>query len=537
MSNQKYTYEEITSALKEVSKVMDINKVRTLAVLNEILPNYDAKMADWRIGEFLRNARNGGYLSYRNFLTEIGYKFHTESIIARINRICEAIDTLVANNIDLNTIPSDAMMSDYVPTYKDNDLPIGSTLTNAKYGRVGRVVEAKLKEHNFSFVTKLRVKENDIDNLLKDVAKVTDLNTIPNKATVRDYLPDYASNLIDFKIGILIQNARAGGYKPHHELLKHLGFNFNNIRTRHSFDFICNAIDELIKKGININEIPTNALMSQYIPKYIEDDLKIGQIFHYARIGKCGQVIKRKLEEHGFKFTINNSKKEELRWIIQEIGRVYDINKVNDRMVVEDILPEYSGRYKEFQIGKFLTQNRHNPNKDYVEVLNRVGFDWDIRRRMHSTEYICEAIRNLVNKGIDLNEIPLRARMCDYIPTYIKSDDFGIGSLLNRARMGLISEDIREELKKYNFKFNLKTKYATVEYKIKVLKRIIDTGVDINTIKDRATLKDFIELSEGEFDYPVGKWLSRARNAIGGEDFLIALQDIGYKSVKFPKTL
>lgn len=531
MSNIKYTEEEIRNALIAVAKVKDLNEVRTLSTLKEYLPDYDEKMLDWRVGEFLRNARNGGYLSYRQFLLNLGYKFEVESLISRYSRICTAVDKLVEMGVDINEIPYTAKMSDYDISYKEQDLPIGVTFANARWGRIGKVIENKLKEHNFCFEIRQQTAAKITAKILTDVSKVTDLNTIPNKAIVRDYLPNYNPKYADIKIGIIIQNARAGGYESHHELLQRLGFKFNNIRNRHTGADICYAIQELFDKGVNLNEVPAKAMMSDYIPEYKDNDIKIGLNLHYARIGKSGKEVIEKLKSLDFDFYKYKSRKEEIIFIIKQIAQYENINKISDRAYVIDVLPEYKGRLEDWCIGEFLKRMRANPNPDYVDVLNSVGFVWHKKNIRHTEEELCQSIRMLCDMGIDLNSIPERDKMSKYIPSYI-DNDFGIGSLLNRARMNGVPDVVKEELSKHNFDFNPKVRAVSADKKLMILEKIASEGIDLNTIRDRNRLSDLIQLEEGQEDFAVGLWLRRARTGVGGEELLNGLEALGYKISK-----
>jgi len=531
MSNIKYTQEEICNALTAVAQVKDLNEVRTLSTLKEYLPEYDEKMLDWRIGEFLRNARNGGYLRYRQLLSDLGYRFEVESLISRYSRICTAIDQLVEMGIDINEVPYTAKMSDYDISYMEKDLPIGITLANARWGRIGKAIESKLKEYDFSFEVRQQTAAKITAKILTDVANVTDLNAIPNKAIVKDYLPDYNPKYADVKIGIIIQNVRAGGYEAHHDLLERLGFKFNNIRTRHTSQDICNAIQELFDKGVNLNEVPAKAMMSDYIPEYKNNDIKIGLNLHYARIGKSGKEVIEKLKSLNYDFYKYKSRKEEIIFIIKQIAQYRNINKISDRAYVIDILPEYKGRLEDWCIGEFLKRMRTNPNPDYVDVLNSVGFAWHRKNVRHTEAELCQSIRTLCDMGIDLNSIPERDKMSKYIPSYI-NNDFGIGSLLNRARMNCVSDAVKDELAKHNFDFNPKVRTIPAKQKLMILERIANEGIDLNTIRDRNRLSDLIQLEDGQEDFAVGMWLRRARSGVGGDELLNGLEALGYKIAK-----
>ena len=48
---KKYTKEEIFSTLQELVKVVNINDIKTMDIVKDFMPDYQGKMADWKVGQ------------------------------------------------------------------------------------------------------------------------------------------------------------------------------------------------------------------------------------------------------------------------------------------------------------------------------------------------------------------------------------------------------------------------------------------------------------------------------------------------------
>ena len=517
----------------ELSKTHNLNKIKHNATLKDVWPDYpNEKMLDWTIGCFLKNVRSGFYPQYHDLLTDLGLTFYKERIIGRTVYICQAIDDLVKNGINLNDIPKDAMMSDYLPQYVNDDFCIGTTLSNARYGRLCKTVESKLKSYNFNFNTALLNRREEIFTALRAVSKITDLNKIKVGDKIKDYIPDYPGEMADWNIGIFIQNLRASESEHYKEFMTSLGYSFEKLVDRKSTSLIYKAFDDLVKLGIDLNEIPTKAKASDYIPSYAIEDVDVGRILKDARFKKTGKTINTKLLELGFDFKERTMPKtQEMTHILYLISKNVDINKIklNDR--VDDVLPSYNGRMKTWRVGLFLSNARAGKCPEWEQILKDFGFNLTKKNQVCSKEYLAKALEDLSNANIDINTIPERAKMSHYIPEYSKSD-FNIGNFLCRARIQQISADLYTVLEKYNFDFNKKIIQISSEDKLKIVQILIDNGVDINTIKHNQTLSNFISLDKNQTDYNVGKWLTRARWGGGNKDFILGLSQMGYRFSK-----
>ena len=525
-----YTEEEIISTLRSVAKVKNLNQISAPVVVKDILPDYpDKKMANWAIGYFLFNSRNGCNAKHYDILHELGFSFYKSGLISQINIVCEAIDELAEAGVDLNNIPIKAKMSDYIKKYHGSsyNFSIGVTLENARRNRECKAVVSKLKEHNFDFSSISVTKEGIIKKIVVDVAKVTDLRTIPAKATVKDFLPKYDPKLADFNIGILIQNVRAGSYKFLLPTLNELGFSFEKVRHKSQSSTICNIIDDLIDNNIDINSIGSHAVVGDLIPGHPNKDFCIGKYLRNAALGNVGQVAKKKLEESGFTFTPRTLTHEQKIAFVAEVAKHTKLSSVNKSALLGDVLPGCDEKYAWWKIGKFLEDNRRTHNPKYKAELKNLGLRYYKKEKKHTADFAIQAIRDLVEENVDLNSIKQRAKMSDYIKSY-SHDDFLIGALLSNARAQKTSESVADELAMHNFDFTQKPVTITLETKVNILKRLVDSGVDINSILPKHRLSSFIELGEGERDYRIGLWIDGAEKNKQNNQLLEELVKLGY---------
>lgn len=531
----KYPQEEVFTVLHQIANKTDINKINRSIVVNDILPEYNGSLKNWHVGSFLHNVKYKKHnKEYHAFLESIGFKADDKRLIAKSIYICECIDKLYAMGIKMEEVPKKAMLSDYISDCTQ-DFNLGQILLNAKHGKVGKLIESKLKDYNFNFMPKYTVRRHQTCKMLEELAKVTDINNIGHKAVVKDFLPNYEGEMAEFNVGHFIQNVRSlNAYKEYHEFLKSIGFTFEKVKNRHTFEYICKAVDDLINAGVDINNIPERAMMSDYVAEYLNDDCCIGELFKNARLGRIGERLKTKLERVDFIFNKSIIKREIIIDILKQVAKVTDINSINSRQIVCDILPDYQGEMRNWPIGRFLaTVRTKKSNKEYYSVLESLGFVWACKNKVHSQDYVFNAISNLVKIGVDLNSVPERAKMSDYIPHYV-SDDISIGHVLSNARRGTSGKEIQEELKKYNFKFGSKTKVISANVKLNILQNLIENNIDINLIYPEKTLKDFVSV-DAQNDYAVGKWLERARYGIGGDEFLDGLTKLGFRFEKIAK--
>ena len=529
--NMAYTQDEINLALHSVAKVKDLNSILPTESLKDILPNYpDEKMMDWPVGFFLLNSRNGHNVKYYDTLYELGFSFYRQSLISKINLICQAIDDLVEAGVDLNNIPIKAKVGDYIDRYKKKgyNFSIGVTLENARKKRECKAVMAKLKEHNFDFSKGIMTKQDIIKKIVTDVASVTDLRTIPAKATVKDFLPNYDPEFVDFNIGILVQNVRAGGYKFLIPTLNELGFSFEKVRQKSQSSTICNIIDDLVKHGVDLNNILSVAVVGDFIPDHPNKSFAIGKFLRNAAFDNVGQDAKKKLEESGFKFMQRTLSTQQKIEILTKVAENVSLNKIKSTAILKDVLPDCDPRFEAWEIGKFLETNRKNRNPKYREILKNLGLRFHKVEKKHDAEFIIKAINDLVDQGVDLNTIKQRDKMSKYITSY-SHDDFLIGALLSNARAQKTSEEVANELTMHNFDFTQKPVTVPIETKINILKMLMEKGVDINSMTSRHRLSDFIELKEGERDYRVGLWVTRLEKSKQKNRVLDEMVKLGYQ--------
>lgn len=529
-----YKKEDIDLALRRVAKFKDLNDIFPPTKVKDILPDYpDPVIANWAIGVFLSDIRHGYNSKYYDTLYELGFSFYRRGLISQINKVCEAIDELVEAGIDLNEIPLKAKMSDYLEKYSDRTInfTIGLTLENARQNRECEAVVLKLKEHNFNFEKISLTRRAIIKNIVIDVAKVTDLNTISKKAIVSDFLPDYDPEFANFKIGILIQNVRAGYYEFLIPTLNDLGFSFKNVKQRTNASMICDIIDDLVDNNIDLNNIHSRALLGEIIPEHPNKDFGIGQYLRNAALGKVGQEVRAKLEKNNFVFIPRTLTSKEKIELVTKASEKVDINKIKKTAVLSDILPDCDPRYSMWNIGEFLEQNRETHNPIYEKELKGLGLKYYEKQKLRALDFSIKAIRDLVEAGIDLNTIKQRAKMSDYIPSY-SHKDLCIGALLSNARRGEASKTLMRELADHGFDFTLKPVTIPFEIKMEVLKRALDSGVNINNILQKNKLSDFVQLEEGERDYCIGNWIKKAERGSQDNPFLKEIIRLGYRPRK-----
>ena len=525
-----YTEEEIKLTLSRVAEVKDLNQISAPVIVKDILPDYpDSKMANWPIGYFLLNSRNGHNTKYYDILHELGFSFYKNGLISQMNIVCEAIDELVEAGVDLNDIPVKAKMGDYIEKYKGRgyNFSIGVTLENARRNRECKAVVSKLKEHNFNFNSKIS-KDEIIKQIVIDVAKVTDLRTIPAKAVVKDFLPKYNPEFADFKIGILIQNIRAGNYKFLTPTLNELGFSFEKVRHRSQASTICSIIDDLVKTGIDLNDVHSYVVVGDLIPDHPNRDFGIGKFLRNAALDNVGQDTKRKLEESGFNFMQKELTIQQKLDCVTLVAEKVDLNKIKQSDLLVDVLPDCNPKFAKWEIGKFLETNRRTHNPRYKNTLKKLGLKYHRPEKKHDAEFVIKAINDLVDNGVDLNTIKQRDRMSTYIQRYSK-DDLFIGALLSNARAQKVPEEIAIELASHNFDFTQKPVTIPTETKLAVIKRVLDTGVDINHITPKQRLSDFIELEQGERDYKIGLWIERVEKGKQNNQLMGEIIKLGYK--------
>ena len=526
-----YTEEEIISTLRDVAKVKDLNQISAPVVVSDILPNYPNKqMTNWTIGHFLVNSRNGHNVRYYDVLHELGFRFYRNGLISQMNIVCEAIDELVDAGVDLNNVPIKAKMGDYISKYRGmgSNFSIGVTLENARQNRECKAVMSKLREHNFNFDKNIVSRQEVVKKIVRDVAMATDLRTIPAKATVRDFLPNYNPEFVDFKIGVLIQNVRAGSYKFLVPTLTDLGFSFEKVRRKNSSTTICNIIDDLVANGIDLNTVHSHAIVGDLIPEHPNKDFCIGKFLRNAALYNVGQEAKNKLEESGFEFTQRALTIQQKIDCVTKVAETVNLNRIKHSALLIDVWPDCDRKFAGWEIGKFLKSNRKTQNPRYKDILKNLGLKFNKKEKKHNPEFVIKAINDLVENGVDLNTVKQRDKMSTFIKSYSK-DDLLIGALLSNARCQKTSEEISEELALHNFDFTQKPVTIPNEVKLDVIKRLVESGVDINAILPKHKLSDFVELNPDERDYKVGLWIERLATRKQNSNLYKEIVKLGYQ--------
>ena len=103
------------------------------------------------------------------------------------------------------------------------------------------------------------------------------------------------------------------------------------------------------------------------------------------------------------------------------------------------------------------------------------------------------------------------------------------GALLSNARCQKTSEEISEELALHNFDFTQKPVTIPNEVKLDVIKRLVESGVDINAILPKHKLSDFVELNPDERDYKVGLWIERLATRKQNSNLYKEIVKLGYQ--------
>lgn len=509
---KKLIYKDISPVLIDVAKVTDLNTITLNTVVKDIFPDYnDKKMLNWGIGLFLNNSKHGLNVRYYKLLDKLGFKFYNSGLIAQVNQICDCIDKISSGGVDLNTIPSDATIKDYIDNCNPDisDFNLGVAVYNAQYRIGSNAIQSKLTECGLQRKYKPEDRIEEVKKILVELSKVTDLNTISVKSTVKDFLPNYDKAWQDYRIGVFIQNARAGQYEKMNDLLSDLGFTFEKTKQKTPTKKICSIIDQLVEKGVDLEDIEVDKRVKDLIPNHEDGDFEIGSLLKKAKAERTGAQVRSKLREHGFDLTPDFMSADIRKELLTQVAKTHNLNRISTSDKLIDVLPECEERYANWEIGKFLKNTRSSQNVKYKQFLSDLGFTFQKKSRRHDLDFIITAINDLCDVGIDLNKVKERQRMSHFLDKY-KEDDYHIGALLNNARMKKVPSEICEELGKHDFDFNIRVVHIPCETKLDVIKNLCSKNVDINCIVSTDRLSNFVKLEEGQQDYCVGKWIRNA---------------------------
>ncbi len=218
--------------LRQLAKVVDLNKVKNDDKLSDYLPEYKNSDEDFYIGSFLKKFKSGRnnnprilkVLKQLNF--DLSDTLYTQTEL-RITQLRE-----LAKVVDLNKVSGSKKLSDYLPKYRDSekDFNIGRFLVKARAGvKENKKILAVLKELNFSMSNKTDTDAIFRIERLKELAKVVDLNKVKKKSKLSDYLPEYKGSDEDMAVGSVLNNYKYG-YSTNEKIvafLKEQGFKFS----------------------------------------------------------------------------------------------------------------------------------------------------------------------------------------------------------------------------------------------------------------------------------------------------------------------
>ena len=182
-----------------------INKIKASALLVDVLPDCDPKFAMWEIGRFLETNRKTRNPIYKETLKGLGLKYCTPEKKHTPEFIIKAINDLVENGVDLNTIKQRDKMSTYIKSYSKDDLLIGALLSNARAQKASEEIATELAMHNFDFTQKPVTIPNEVKLgvITRVVNSGVDINDISPKQKLSDFI-ELQPDERDYKVGLWI---------------------------------------------------------------------------------------------------------------------------------------------------------------------------------------------------------------------------------------------------------------------------------------------------------------------------------------------
>ncbi len=228
---------------------------------------------------------------------------------------------------------------------------------------------------------------------------------------------------------------------------------------------------------------------------------------------------------------------EKLRILKLLVDKGVDLNKI----YVHDTLKKYisleeAGAEIDYNIGRWLDRAKNGVGgKGFIEGLRALGFrDKEKKRNNVDTKEKLRICKLLVDNDVDLNNIKHEDTLTKYLSLEKAGAEFDypIGQWLHNAKQGKVVKEFIERLRTLGFrdKEKKRTKLTTQE-RLRICKLLVDNGVDLNKIKFKARLSDYILLEQAcvEKDYNIGLALDNAKRGVGGKEFIEGLRALGFR--------
>ncbi len=295
----------------------------------------------------------------------------------------------------------------------------------------------------------------------------------------------------------------------------------------------------LVKSGVDLNNIKYRAKLSDYMPVEeagVLEDYKIGIWVNTARQGIGGKdlingLIKLGLKVEGKKKYVvpTEEKLRILRLLVSKGVKLKDIH--NHDKLTKFMSLEEAGVIVNYQIGSWLANAKAGQgSKDFIESLKE--FDvLDYKKRMHfNAKEKLRIFKLLVEHGVNLNDIKIEDKLSKYISLEEASaeTDYKIGKWIKSIKDGHGEEELKEGLRILGFE-NRKNMIVSLTEKFRILKMLVERGVDLNKILQYDKVSKYISLEEAgvEEDYTIGTLLASVRRGHGSEQTKQTLQELG----------
>ena len=189
-----------------------------------------------------------------------------------------------------------------------------------------------------------------------------------------------------------------------------------------------------------------------------------------------------------------------------------DLNKVKRSYV-----HTYDG--KTYKIGAWLSVVRHaNYSQEIKDALIDMGFSFDNRHKMISTEDKVAVLSDMLKKGVDINNIHLRDTY-EYNGTI-----YNVGRWLSSSKYYGADPVFSNQLQEWGFDFSRAIlNNVPLDKKMEVFQDMIDNGRDINTINRKECY-----IYKG-IEYPVGEWIIVLRDKRCGKEYIARMKKLGFK--------
>lgn len=457
----------------------------------------------------------------------------------------EIVKEIIANGVDLNSISLSKRVSDYLPKYKgtEKDFKIGTMLQSAKsyYKETGKLTAfaEKLCELGLKIDDVKRKAVLNKKEIVLELVKVVDLNDIKTSDMISDYLPQYKGTDKDFAIGVALNNVRALSKKgqsigPLGELYVSLGLKLANKRNRQTAKYICQALDEIVRLGINVNDIKTQQMLSDLIPSTKEeDDFCVGSIFSHARMGLAGDLITKKLKSLNFDFTprsiddVSWEKKTKIVEVLLNSG--VKLDEIKRTSMMSDFIA-MSSNQKDYPVGLWVSMGKcYTADKKFIEMLKKHGLKPYVQNNVIAS---LKVLRKLaLEQGYNINNLDRDAKASHFFEGY-EERDIAIGEIIYKAKQKSYRNEIIEELVSLGLEIEYRSKILTTSMKYAIIADLVNrVGVEINSMHNYQHAYDFDPETYKDTDYFVGLWVIKAKNG-DDQELQKLLLPLGLKPVK-----